>query len=237
MKKRTYLILLCFVLFALPASAQYYLGVIKGEAKKIPIAILDVADETGDAGLVPLTFDVLNADLRRSGVFDVRDAKQLDLVQTGAAEPSEDLRKKSGVVGLSGVVWAKWQKIGTDLVLAGRVYDSSTGVRIAAKDYYGNRDISRRLVHAFADEIVKQFTGERGIARSRIAFVSDKTKAKELSVMDYDGRSPIRVTADHSICLSPAWSPDGKILAYVSYRDRNPDLFALDVETGRRWKL
>ena len=55
--------------------------------------------------------------------------------------------------------------------------------------------------------------------------------------MEYDGQNPLKVTADRSICLSPAWSPDGKVLAYVSYRDRNPDLFALDMDTGKRWKM
>ena len=110
-------------------------------------------------------------------------------------------------------------------------------MKMTGKEYFGNEETFRRMVHSFADEIVSRYTGEKGIARTRIAFVSDKTRNKELYVMDYDGQNPLKVSADHSICLSPAWSPDGKMLAYVSYRDRNPDLYGLNMETGKRWKI
>ena len=110
-------------------------------------------------------------------------------------------------------------------------------MKMTGKEYFGNEETFRRMVHSFADEIVSRYTGEKGIAGTRIAFVSDKTRNKELYVMDYDGQNALKVSADHSICLSPAWSPDGKMLAYVSYRDRNPDLYALNMETGKRWKI
>ena len=219
------------------ALSQYYLGVISGEAKKIPITVLDIYDESASSGLRAMALEVLQADLRRSQIFEVMDAKKLDLIVSGNQEPTEELRKRGGTFGLSGLVWAKIQRSGKNIVLSGKLYDAATGTRLSSKEYFGNEDTFRRMVHTFADEIVFRFTGEKGISRSRIAFVSDKTRSKELYVMEYDGQNPIKVTADRSICLSPAWSPDGKILAYVSYRDRNPDLFALDTETGKRWKL
>ena len=112
-------------------------------------------------------------------------------------------------------------------MLQGMLFDAASGMRISNKAYFGNKETFRRMVHAFADEMVFRYTGERGIAQTRIAYVSDKTRFKELYVMDYDGQNPMRITADRSICLSPAWSPDGKVLAYVSYRDKNPDLYGL----------
>lgn len=224
-------------LFSVPAEAQYYLGVIQGETRKIPIAVLDVVDEFGSPELRALALEVLQADLRRSQIFEVMDPEKLDLHPAGNEEPAEELRKRGGTFGLSGVVWARIKRNSKDLVLSGRLYDAPTGMRLAGKEYFGNEETFRRMVHSFADEIVSQYTGEKGIARSRIAFVSDKTKSKELYLMDYDGRNPLKISADRSICLSPAWSPDGKALAYVSYRDKNPDLFGLDLETGRRWKM
>jgi TolB protein len=219
------------------ALSQYYLGVVQGEAKKIPIAVLDIYDESGSASLRTTALEVLQADLRRSQIFDVVDASKLDLQVKGNTEPAEELRKRAGVFGLTGLVWAKIQRKGKDIVLSGRLYDAPTGRRLASKEYFGNEETFRRMIHTFADEIVSQFTGEKGIARSRIAYVSDQTRSKELYVMEYDGQNPLKVTADRSICLSPAWNPDGKILAYVSYRDKNPDLFALDMDTGKRWKM
>ena len=231
------IIAVLIILLANTVHSQYYLGVIQGEAKKIPLAVLDIFDETGSSSLRTTALEVLQADLRRSQIFEVMDAKKLDLKVTGNMEPPEEIRKRGGVFGLSGLVWARIQRNGKDIVLSGRLYDASTGMRMTSKEYFGNEGTFRRMIHSFADEIVSQYTGEKGVARSRIAFVSDKTKYKELYVMDYDGNNPMKITADRSICLSPAWSPDGKVLAYVSYRDRNPDLFALDMETGKRWKL
>jgi len=231
--------IIILILLAIPAvvHSQYYLGVIQGEAKKIPIAVLNVYDDAGSPSLRDLAMEVLQADLRRSQIFDVMDPKKLDLAYPAKTEPSEVIVKRAGTFGLAGVVWASLQKKGTELVLSGRLYDAATGMKMTAKEYFGNSDTLRRMVHTFADEIVSRYTGEKGIARTRIAYVSDKTKHKELYVMDYDGKNAMKITADRSICLSPAWSPDDKVLAYVSYRDRNPDLYGLDMETGRRWKI
>ncbi len=237
MIKRTVLFITLCMLIAVPAAAQYYLGVVRGETKKIPIAVLDVHNETFSPTLGATALDVLQADLRRSQIFDVVDPKKLDLAVSGNMEPSEDVLKRGGTFGLSGAVWLRIQNKGKDLVLSGRLYDAPTALRLASKEYFGNEETFRRMIHTFADEIVSRYTGEKGIARTRLAYVSDKTRSKELYVMDYDGKNPLKITADRSICLSPAWSPDGKMLLYVSYRDRNPDLYALDMETGKRWKM
>jgi len=98
-------------------------------------------------------------------------------------------------------------------------------------------DGGRYIAHRFADDIVYQFTGERGIAQSRIAYVSDQTRQKELYLMDYDGANPQRITGDHSLSLSPHWTPDGRWLTYLCYRSGNPDICGIDITQNRRWKL
>lgn len=81
MMKRSITIIALCVLTAVPAivHSQYYLGVIKGEARKIPITVLDIHDETGSPALRAMAIEVLQADLRRSQIFEVMDAKKLDL--------------------------------------------------------------------------------------------------------------------------------------------------------------
>jgi len=222
---------------AATVHAQYYLGVIQGEAKKIPLAVLAVVDETGAPALRDEVLGVLQADLRRSQIFDLQDAKKIDMVYSGRQEPSIELLKRGGTFGLTGVVWGSLQRNGNSFRLNGRLYDAASGAKLASVQFNGGADSVRRLAHSLADEIVARFTGEKGVARTRIAYVSDKTGNKELYVMDYDGKNSQKVTADRSICMSPAWSPDGRILAYVSYRDKNPDLFGLDLGTGKRWKI
>src|SRR5574340_1165239 len=90
------------LLFAAPAAAQFYLGVIKGEAKKIPIVVLDVFDDMSQPELRKLALEVLKTDLRRSQIFDVADPKKLDLHYSAREEPSAEAVKRGGTFGLSG---------------------------------------------------------------------------------------------------------------------------------------
>src|SRR5207247_7996158 len=83
----------------------------------------------------------------------------------------------------------------------------------------------RRLAHKIADEIVLQFTGELGIADTKIAYVAGPRGAKEILVADYDGFGVRPVTRNGSINLMPVWGPDARSLAYTSYKNGYPDLF------------
>jgi TolB protein len=76
---------------------------------------------------------------------------------------------------------------------------------------------ARRLAHKVADEVVFQFTGEPGIADTKIAYVNSGSGNKEISMVDYDGVGPARLTSNRSINLSPAWSPDTRSIAFTSY--------------------
>ncbi|MGH7393432.1 MAG: DPP IV N-terminal domain-containing protein, partial [Candidatus Rokuibacteriota bacterium] len=108
-----------------------------------------------------------------------------------------------------------------------RLYDltSPDQRRIAVKTFDMPPDQARRLAHKIADEIVLQFTGERGVADTKMAYVAGPRGAKEIALADYDGVSSRPVTRNGSINLSPVWAPDGRSLAFLSYRNGYPDLF------------
>ncbi len=172
------IVILSLLLAAEAANSQYYLGVIQGEAKKIPVTIIDISNETGNPKLRTLALEVLQADLRRSQIFEVQDAAKLDLASAEKGEPSEAVVKRAGTFGITGVIWASLQRKGDELMLSGRLYDAASGMKMTSKEYFGNEDTLRRMVHTFADEIVSRYTGEKGIARTRIAYVSDKSGHK-----------------------------------------------------------
>ena len=99
-----------------------------------------------------------------------------------------------------------------------RLYDLTTPDQrlIATKKFELPVAQARRLAHKIADEVVLQFTGEPGIADTKIAYVTGPRGAKEIVMADYDGAGIDPVTKNGSINLSPVWSPDARSLAFTS---------------------
>ncbi len=104
--------------------------------------------------------------------------------------------------------------------------------QILGYEYSGSRDMARSIAHRIADEIVRTLTGTTGISQTKMAFVCQTGIAKEIWISDWDGYNAQQLTNHRSITACPAWSPDGKFIAYTSYGDNNPDLYTVSV-TGR----
>ena len=191
---------------------------------KVPIAIPRFdggGTPKGDEAASTL-YEVLRDDLLFSNYFKLVPDEYLKLVQPFAGRKTD---------------YKEWQGIGADAVLVGtsrpeaaeltfeaRVYDMGEQRLALGKKYRANTDQARLLAHRMADEIVLRYTGKPGIATSRIAYVSQVGKAKEIFVMDYDGARPKKITSNNSINLSPSWSPDGQWIAFMSYRGGSPEL-------------
>jgi TolB protein len=224
------------------ADAQrYQVEIQKGVFQRIPLAIAGFAplpDTNPGADLATVVRSVLVADLDFTGLFEVidptflpGDTRQLKPGDQAGVLPTLALFKVQGL--LVGTL----ERRGTELALEGHVYDAERGTTIVARRYLGDATAIRQIAHRLADEIVFRYTGERGVAQTRIAYVAVRDGARELYGMDYDGHNPVLLTGNRSINLSPRWSPDGRLLAYTSYRDGNPDLFVLNFQTGGRTKL
>lgn len=95
----------------------------------------------------------------------------------------------------------------------------------------------RRATHLFADAIVEAVTQAKGIASTRVVFVSKSTGAKEIYVMDIDGANLRQLSNDKTISLGPKWSYDGKRIAYMSYKSSFPDVWMIDLDTLKRKRV
>ena len=143
-----------------------------------------------------------------------------------------------------------WRAIGSDVLLEGRIerVEKRQRVRYRVWDVSRCRQQGRPAAitvdpdqlwlaaRQVADDVVERFTRRRGVAATQIAFVSDQTGNKEIYVMESDGTRSRRVTQNGHVNLFPAWSRDGRVLLYTSYRSGAPDLWMLfRGKRGRRF--
>ncbi|HYM81666.1 MAG TPA: Tol-Pal system beta propeller repeat protein TolB [Candidatus Limnocylindria bacterium] len=146
--------------------------------------------------------EVLAKDLEWSGVFTI----------------SRSWVARGQAFDVQATVGGRLTLNGSQVRLQGEVRDFPARRPILVKEYRGSLREWRQLVHQFADDIVLQFTGEPGVSRTKIAFVVQQGRQKELFVMDWDGAGVRPLTAERSIALSPNWSPDGSLILFTSYK-------------------
>lgn len=164
---------------------------------------------------------ILIKDLKLSGIFSPVKDYAIDLV----TNEKENRCKKFLSIEAKILVEVELAIENNMLVLNGKVTDLESCKLIFKRQYKGELDAGKELIHTFADDIVFAFTGTRGISNTKIAFVSDRTGHREVFIMDYNGENVRQLTKLKSTTLFPAVSPDRKIIAFTSYRDNNPDLF------------
>jgi TolB protein len=117
--------------------------------------------------------------------------------------------------------------------VSGQAVDKAGSV-VLQKNYNGD---SRRAVHQFVDDLVETLTGQKGIALSRIAFVSNRTGHKEIYTADYDGANVVQLTRDNAISVNPNLAPDGRRLAYTGYQSGYADIYLVDLSSGSRNRI
>jgi TolB protein len=236
----TCLLLLALGAFSSPA-AKIYIYIDAPATSKFPIAIEPFKNMGGAAGLSDVAktiSSVISGDLEISGLFRLIDPK------TFIATPDDK------EITADRIRWDDWSLLGAEALARGGVYQEATNLRVEArlydvvkgsfitgKRYFGEPGDARLMGHKFADEIIYQLTGEKGIFQTRIAFISDRTGRKEAYLIDFDGKNQTQVTSHRSIVLSPAWSPDGKKLLYTSYKSGNPDVYMKDLFQGQEVKI
>ena len=139
-------------------------------------------------------------------------------------------------------VCPNWRQIGADALIQGEVSASTSEIAVEfrlldvargcvsllQKRYKGAPGDEQRIARVIADDVVASFTGTRGVADTEIAFVSNRSGAKEIYVMGAGGDNVRRATRNRSINNFPDWSPDGRSIVYTSYREgARPWLFML----------
>jgi TolB protein len=220
-----------------PCQARVYININAPYLRKIPTAIpifKDMSTGQSDAQLATMLSDLLTETLNFTGFFKMLDRESF------LEDP-----QKSGLMEHT-ISFKNWTDIGAELLVKGgfqhregvlevelRLLDTFGGRLIIGTRYTGRVEDHRSIIHRFCDEVILRLTGHRGIFSSQIAFVSSTTGAKEIYIADFDGHNPRQFTNTKTITLFPAWSSDGRCLAYTDYTHGRPELFIRDIKEHR----
>lgn len=178
--------------------------------------------------------NILMFDLAFSGYFHTLTDKNL----------LDSIEEKERATGQTD--WEGWKELGLhslikgeyhlnsdgEIVIKAWLYDVERREQIVGIKYTGSEKLFRKMIHRFANRVIYRFTGEQGVAETRLAFISRVKRRKELFVSDYDGFNPKQITKDNSVVLSPSWAPSGKQILYTTYRTGKPHIYSTEVETG-----
>ena len=210
-------------------AVDVYINVTGGDrSRKLNIAIPEFTVVAGtDTALAKLLASVVGNDLTLSGLFSVVAASGAIPANNPAAlgQTWSAFAAAGAHAGVHGLLGIRGERLEAEM----RLYDLTTPEYrlIASRKFEVAAPQSRRLAHKIADEIVLQFTGESGVADTKLAYVVGPPGAKEIVVADYDGAGATAVTRNGSINLSPVWSPDARSIAFTSFMNGYPDLFRL----------
>ena len=231
-------LLLSLLLAAAFAHAQLRIEITKGQENAVPIAVVPFGwDATGGA-----PFDgaqIVADDLQRSGRFAPLDRKDMiDRPTTGEQIKFQDWRYlKSDYIAVGKVT----PEGGDRFTVQFELHNVLNGQRLTGQRLTANNGSMRSVSHRIADMIYQQITGVPGAFSTRIAFIAvagtPPTQTYKLVVSDYDGENQQIIANSAEPLMSPAWSPDGQSLAYVSFESRSSAVYVQTLRTGERRKV
>ncbi len=213
------------------ASAALEIEISGGGAQQIPVAILPFAEPAGIPSKESI-HEIVAADLKRSGMFRVLDTRGMANLPTS---PNQ-------------IKYAEWNALQAQAMTVGNVESLGGGrykvtfqlmdvlkqTQLIGMDYQISSSQVRATAHKIADAIYEKLTGERGVFGSRIAYINKIGKRYTLQVSDADGYNAQNVVSSNEPIISPAWSPDGSKMAYVSFEKKKPIVYVQSLTTGDR---
>ena len=222
-------VLLLLALVCSSAQAQLSIEITGGGANQIPIGVLRFA---GEQALSQSISDIVEADLQRSGRFRMLFAGNVDPLPAEVAQ----------------VDFGTWKNRNADALVIGsvvrladgrfearfRLLDVPKQTQIAGVAFTLNAQQVRTTAHRIADMVYEKLTGDRGVFSTRIAYVVKQGSRFELQIADADGVGAQTALASREPIISPAWSPDGTRLAYVSFENKKPVVYVHSLVSGQR---
>lgn len=219
------------------AHAELTIRITEGADAAIPVAVVPFA-ESGSIPTGDKISSIVQDDLTMTGEFrTLAPEKMLSLPSKRAEVYFRDWR----LLGQRYVLVGELTRSGDRVQARYELFDVNREERILGESASAGVNSMRTLAHHISDKVYEAITGVPGAFSTRLAYVTLQRSGSEalyrLQVSDVDGkRASIRLESDEPI-LSPAWSPDGKKLAYVSFETGRPAVYIHELSSGNRTRI
>lgn len=222
-----WLVFVWMLVWTSSSFAQLRIEVSGVGATQQPVAVVAFQGEEASPHKISV---IMQSDLLRSGMFRSVNAGMTGLDETSRPD------------------WGRVRAAGADALLAGsinRLADGRFDIRVRLWDVVKGSDLGgqslvasaadmRYAAHRLADWVYEKLTGTRGVFATRIAYVTKAEQRYTLWIADSDGEGRHAAIVSGEPIISPAWSPSGQHLAYVSFESRKPVVYVHEVMTGKR---
>ena len=230
------ILIVSLMFVSLLTHAVLDIKITQGIEQALPIAVVPFSWSKSNANVPVEVTKIITDNLKRSGRFDVMDGR--DLPQ----QPTE----------FGAINFNDWRKLGMENILIGKLTLTANGhydVSFRLIDIYRGKQIAgfriptkpnllRRVAHQISDIVFKKLTGTAGAFDTRVAYITVKKikdkKIHTLQIADADGYNQEVLLKSSEPLLSPAWSPNGKEIAYVSFENGSAEIFTQSMGSGKR---
>ncbi|MEE8426978.1 MAG: Tol-Pal system beta propeller repeat protein TolB [Woeseiaceae bacterium] len=239
MLRHTFKTLIIAILLVGTAQAELKIEITQGAGSRTPVAVVPFA-WVGTSPNVPLDIaGVIGADLTRSGRF--APIPEGDMLQKPTAGADLDFDDWS-ILGVEAVVIGRVEQTGANAyTVQFQLFDVFRRRQLVGYRMPASRGTMRRVAHRAADMIYEKLTGIKGVFGTKVAYVTAEEqrgdKLYKLVVADQDGENEHTIMESADPIMSPAWSPDSRRLAYVSFEGSKSSVFVQTLRTGNRQRV
>lgn len=220
------ILFLFFIPFFL--SSDLVLEITRGAEKQIKLGIIQTDFTELDATEI---IDVIKNDLERTGEFILIPSTEMLSIPTS---PDSVIHRDWLLLDADAIIFLTTEKLDKSIDIAYSIYDIRAKKIVLKKKIYGVPDGLRQSSHYVSDGIYKHYYGIEGVSSTKLMYVAKNDDIYRLIVSDADGFNEQTLLKSTQSIISPAWSPDAKDVAYVSFENNRAQVFTQNLETGTR---